>query len=200
MKALITVGCKTDHGGIIVLGDFSFLVDGKAVHLDGMTHFCPKCKIQSRAISSNQGFMTVSGRSIVAVGDSSSCGSKYLKASDLAVMSNGSGISKLNTPTSSLTSNFIQNNEEKIINKLYWSYGGNYIPLENKSRFFDDLNLHIETTGYEIGESVDVEISPECKDLETFKKFSVSLTVDSDGKGLLKNVFQGKTIIIDTEY
>lgn len=45
-----------------------------------------------------------------------------------------------------------------------------------------------------------MEISPECKDLETFKKFSVSLTVDSDGKGLLKNVFQGKTIIIDTEY
>jgi len=200
MKALITVGCKTDHGGIIVLGDFSFLVDGKAVHLDGMTHFCPKCKIQSRAIASNQGFMTVSGKSIVAVGDSSSCGSKYLKASDLAVMSNGSGISKVNTPTSSLTSNFIQNNEEKIINKLYWSYGGNFISLENKSRFFDDLNLHIETTGYEIGESVDVEISPECKDLETFKKFSVSLTVDSDGKGLLKNVFQGKTIIIDTEY
>lgn len=39
MKALITVGCKTDHGGIIILGDSSFLVEGKAVHLDGMTHF-----------------------------------------------------------------------------------------------------------------------------------------------------------------
>ncbi len=36
MKALITVGCKTDHGGIIVLGDSSFLVEGKAVHLDGI--------------------------------------------------------------------------------------------------------------------------------------------------------------------
>jgi len=30
MKALITVGCKTDHGGIIALGDPSFLVEGKA--------------------------------------------------------------------------------------------------------------------------------------------------------------------------
>ena len=62
MKALITVGCKTDHGGIIVLGDSSFLVEGKAVHLDGMTHFCPKCKVQSRAIASNQGFMVVGGK------------------------------------------------------------------------------------------------------------------------------------------
>ena len=68
MKALITVGCKTDHGGIIVLGDSSFLVEGKAVHLDGMTHYCPKCRVQSRAIASNQGFMIVGGKSIVAVG------------------------------------------------------------------------------------------------------------------------------------
>jgi uncharacterized Zn-binding protein involved in type VI secretion len=90
MKALITLGCKTDHGGIIVLGDSSFIVEGKAVHLDGMTHFCPKCKVQSRAIASNQGFMIVGGKSIVAVGDTSTCGSKYLKISDLAVMSNGS--------------------------------------------------------------------------------------------------------------
>ena len=95
MKALITVGCKTDHGGIIVLGDSSFLVEGKAVHLDGMTHFCPKCKVQSRAIASNQGFMVVGGKSIVAVGDTSSCGSKYLEISDLAVMSSGASSPKI---------------------------------------------------------------------------------------------------------
>ena len=89
MKALITIGCKTDHGGIIVQGDSSFLIEGKAVHLDGMTHYCPKCQVQSRAIASNQGFMIVSGKSIVAVGDTSTCGSKYLKLSDLAVISNG---------------------------------------------------------------------------------------------------------------
>jgi len=91
MKALITVGCMTDHGAVISLGDSSYVVDGKAVHLDGMTHFCPRCKVQSKAIASNQGFMMVSGRSIVAVGDQSTCGSRYLKISDLAVMDRGSG-------------------------------------------------------------------------------------------------------------
>ena len=104
MKALITVGCKTDHGGIIILGDSSFLVEGKAVHLDGMTHFCPKCKVQSRAIASNQGFMIVGNKSIVAVGDTSTCGSKYLKISDIAVMSNRSSFTK---KISSNTNSFV---------------------------------------------------------------------------------------------
>jgi len=111
MKALITVGCKTDHGGIIVLGDSSFLVDGKAVHLDGMTHYCPKCKVQSHAISSNQGFMIVSGKSIIADGDTSTCGSRYMKISSMAVITGGP--SKRNLTPSFMTS--LQNNlvEEK---------------------------------------------------------------------------------------
>ena len=108
MKALITVGCKTDHGGIIILGDSSFLVEGKAVHLDGMTHYCPLCKVQSRALASNQGFMIVGGKSIVAADDTSTCGSRYLKISDLAVMSNGSG--RFET-SSKNTNNFISQRE-----------------------------------------------------------------------------------------
>lgn len=110
MKALITVGCKTDHGGIIILGDSSFLVEGKAVHLDGMTHYCPLCKVQSRALASNQGFMIVGGKSIVAADDTSTCGSRYLKISDLAVMSNGVNSSKI---VSSDTNSFISEPKQK---------------------------------------------------------------------------------------
>ncbi len=116
MKALITVGCKTDHGGIIVLGDSSFLVEGKAVHLDGMTHFCPKCKVQSRAIASNQGFMVVGGKSIVAVGDTSSCGSKYLKISDLAVMSSGASSPKI-----------VSNNTNSFVAEPNFKYGQKFV-------------------------------------------------------------------------
>ncbi|WP_180054605.1 MULTISPECIES: PAAR domain-containing protein [unclassified Acinetobacter] len=199
MKALITVGCKTDHGGIIVLGDASFLVEGRAVHLDGMTHYCPKCKVQSRAIASNQGFMTVGGKSIVAVNDTSSCGSKYLKNSDLAVMTKGVGIAKSKT-SELLVNDLIDKDKDKIINKIYWSYGKTFTPLEEKSRFFDDLNVHIEAIGYEEGENIDVEINPDSSNFDTFEKFTVSITINNEGKGLFKNVFQGKTIIIDTEY
>ena len=44
MQAFITKGCFTNHGGKIIEGDDSWLVDGKGVHLEGMGHFCPKCK------------------------------------------------------------------------------------------------------------------------------------------------------------
>jgi uncharacterized Zn-binding protein involved in type VI secretion len=86
MQVLITVGCMDDHSAVVSISDSSFMVDGKAVHLDGMRYFCPKCKVQSKEIASNQGFMVVGSRSIVAVGDKSTCGSKYLNISDLAVM------------------------------------------------------------------------------------------------------------------
>ncbi|MCU4352784.1 PAAR domain-containing protein [Acinetobacter ursingii] len=116
MKALITVGCMTDHGGMIILGDFSFLVEGKAVHLDGMTHYCPRCKVQSRAIASNQGIMIVGGKSIVAVSDTSTCGSKYLKISDLAVMNNGISNSKI-----------VSNNTNSFVSEPKPKYGQRFL-------------------------------------------------------------------------
>jgi uncharacterized Zn-binding protein involved in type VI secretion len=200
MQALITVGCMTDHGGIIVLGDSSFVVEGKAVHLEGMTHFCPKCKVQSRAIASNAGFMIVGGKSIVAVGDSSTCGSKYFKVSDLVVMSNGFGSERNSTSSLIIANKLVEPQKEKLIEKIYWSYGDKFIPLEEKSRFFDDLNLHVETLGYSPGESVDIKVNPESSEIYTFQSFTVYIKLDPNGKGIFKNVFQGKTIIIDTEY
>lgn len=50
MQAFITKGCFTDHGGQILEGDDSWIVDGKGVHLEGMVHYCPKCKVMSKAI------------------------------------------------------------------------------------------------------------------------------------------------------
>ncbi|QHH94515.1 hypothetical protein FPL18_12060 [Acinetobacter gyllenbergii] len=45
MQAFITRGCFTNHGGKIVEGDDFWLVDGKAAHLEGMSHYCPKCNV-----------------------------------------------------------------------------------------------------------------------------------------------------------
>lgn len=44
MNALIPLGCKTTHGGTVTEANSSFLVDGKVVHLEGMSHYCPLCK------------------------------------------------------------------------------------------------------------------------------------------------------------
>ena len=92
MKAFITKGCFTDHGGKIDQGDDSWIVEGKAVHLEGMTHYCPKCNIISKAIASERGFILVNGRNVIVAGDISTCGARYMKISDLIVRDKGSGL------------------------------------------------------------------------------------------------------------
>lgn len=91
MKALITIGCKTDHGGIVVEADSSFLVEGKAVHLEGMKHVCPKCKKTVSAISLGKGFLTVGSKTIIMAGDKATCGATFLPKQSLVVRTNGGG-------------------------------------------------------------------------------------------------------------
>ena len=91
MKALITLGCKTTHGGIITEADSSFLVDGIAVHLEGMKHYCPKCKTISIAQSSGRGFMMVGSKTIIMANDKSTCGAAFIPNQSLVLRMSGSG-------------------------------------------------------------------------------------------------------------
>lgn len=102
MQAFITKDCFTDHGGRILEGDDSWIVEGKGVHLEGMTHYCPKCKVLSKAIATQRGFIQVNGRNIIVAGDTSTCGSKYIKISDLAIRCSGSGSGNTISPVSNL--------------------------------------------------------------------------------------------------
>ena len=79
MQAFITKGCFTDHGGKIIQGDDSWIIEGKGIHLEGMTHYCPKCKVLSKAIATENGFMQINGRNPIVAGDVSTCGAKYIK-------------------------------------------------------------------------------------------------------------------------
>src|SRR5690606_23382412 len=89
--------------------------------------YFPKCNILAKALASNRCFMVVLGRSIVATGDTSTCGSKFLKTSDLAVMNNGIVSIKIDQLISDTAIKYIEEKEEKIINNIYWSYGDNLI-------------------------------------------------------------------------
>ncbi|WP_257228878.1 hypothetical protein [Acinetobacter sp. YH12255] len=60
--------------------------------------------------------------------------------------------------------------------------------------------MHIETSGYAQGDTIDIEIKPESSEINSFHPFTISLDIDAEGKGVLKNIFKGKTILIDTEY
>ena len=76
-QSLITMGSSTSHGGIVSECDPSFIMNGIAVHLHGMKHYCPKCKTVVFAIAAEQSTI-VKGRGVVIAGDKSSCGATFL--------------------------------------------------------------------------------------------------------------------------
>lgn len=76
-KAFIGLGAKTTHGGIVVEGEPSLI-------MNGMTHYCPKCQTMVTAISSDLS-ITVKGRAMLIAGDKTSCGATFLAMQHLTV-------------------------------------------------------------------------------------------------------------------
>lgn len=85
MKPVIVVGNMTTHGGVVQEGEPRWLVDGKSAHLGGMTHYCPKCKIISKAIPDPDS-LNVFGRLLIVAGNKSTCGAEYLPQQHLVVV------------------------------------------------------------------------------------------------------------------
>lgn len=83
-QSLITMGSSTSHGGIVLECDPSFIMDGIAVHLHGMKHYCPKCQMVVSAIAAKQS-TTVKGRGVVIAGDKTTCGATFLGSQFLVV-------------------------------------------------------------------------------------------------------------------
>lgn len=104
-KALVTIGSMTTHGGIVTECDTTFIINGIAVHLNGMKHFCPKCKTVVSAIASDQTTI-VNGRAVVLAGDKTTCGATFLGNQHLVVSqpksssSTSSAMSKLQSTQS----------------------------------------------------------------------------------------------------
>jgi uncharacterized Zn-binding protein involved in type VI secretion len=84
MPAYVTIGSVTSHGGQITQGDSMLPIDGKAVHLVGMTHMCPKCKVTSVAVTGDPLFI-VNGKAAVPMGATASCGAQYQASQSIAI-------------------------------------------------------------------------------------------------------------------
>ena len=53
---------------------------------------------------------------------------------------------------------WIQENKEKKMLEICFSYGNDMIRLQGVSRHSSDVNLHIKTQGYEEGERLDLTL------------------------------------------
>lgn len=85
---------------------------------------------------------------------------------------------------------------KKQVIKLYWTYGENHQPLTDESRHYVDMNLHIETTNYAPGESIEVTITSDDGDIILNKKTILNITgvVDSQGMCLIEKPFKDGTL------
>ncbi|SPL70301.1 PAAR domain-containing protein [Acinetobacter stercoris] len=195
----ITIGCPTTGGGVVQEGDSSFQIEGIPIACVGHKATCPLHNTVSVIISGDQ-YFKVGGKPAARAGDSLSCGCKLLPKQSLVVGDNGGGFSMGGSNNSFSNSSFQDEVKKKEINEIYWSYGDQFIVLSDKSRYFDDLNVHIKTSGYSVGEIVDIEIKPVESELDTFDSFTVSVKIDKNGEGVSENIFKNKKFIVDTEY
>ncbi|EDX3117333.1 hypothetical protein B6O77_004542 [Salmonella enterica subsp. enterica serovar Mississippi] len=87
-----------------------------------------------------------------------------------------------------------QDNKEKKITSISWSYGEEQTELSDISRHYVDLNLHIRTEGYVSGESVSCQIAYSDFD-NNEKELTVSGEVNSEGNVFIENVFSGIDVL-----
>ncbi|RDU59294.1 hypothetical protein [Helicobacter sp. MIT 14-3879] len=75
--------------------------------------------------------------------------------------------------------------EEKQITEIYFSYGDDEIRLNDTSKHYKDINLHITTQGYNEGEEVEVKIKTQDN------SFTLKGKVNNN-KVFIKNAFKDK--------
>lgn len=87
-------------------------------------------------------------------------------------------------------------NSEKKVTQLYWSYGDSFTRLNGPSRHYVDLNLHAETQNYAPGETVTVTI--EYPDGDTLingaRQLTLTGTTNAQGTAVFKELFKNGTL------
>ena len=182
-RAVVRVGDTTTHGGYVtetLSGNIEIF--GKAVTGIGCIGYCPKCEKEFQIIQGSHRFYFM-GREVTLEGMYTSCGAQLIASQNMVVVDDSEG-SKVEQ--ASFQPNVNKTKQKEIV-ELYWSYGKEHIKLADVSRFYTDLNLHIVTKGYQVGESVEANIEYDTED--GVQEFLVSGIVGKDGIAVFEYVF-----------
>ncbi|WP_180157980.1 DUF2345 domain-containing protein, partial [Acinetobacter sp. YH12045] len=90
---------------------------------------------------------------------------------------------------------------KKKIKKIYWSYGENENRIGESSRFYTDVNLHIETENYADGETVTVKVkNPVYEKISNQNEFLEFQATIKNGAAKIKNILKNeKSLILNEE-
>ncbi|MFT6465257.1 PAAR domain-containing protein [Pseudomonas sp. NyZ704] len=184
----IGIGSKTSTGGEVIEGNEGVVFDDLVASSVGHKATCPACKKGIGEI------IAVGGRTVqlpaglaARAGDYIACGcppgsNTLLAQSSISVSNIHSG-----SPFSarSFGNGFMP--VSKSIDRLYFSYGEGKTPLADSSRFYTDLNLHAETSGYSPGDLIEISVAG-------VTDTTVSGRVREDGSVLIPGVFTSRSL------
>lgn len=211
---IIRSGDSTSHGGRVLEGSQTEICHGKPIACLGHKVWCPKCKGSYPIVEGVQ-TTTIFGKGVAVAGMKTACGATLIPSQFTDVITPGScgGASAARKPAVRMAQTLSaaegapvgaggpgEASAARSIKRIWWSYGKDETPLEDVSRHYVDLNLHVEVENYANGESIRLHVRNEDgTDLVAgLSAMTISLPVGADGTGKLLNVFEGKTVQIGT--
>nr|WP_081984325.1 PAAR domain-containing protein [Massilia sp. JS1662] len=212
---IIRKGDPTSHGGTVLEGSLTDICHGKPIAYIGHRVHCPKCRGDFPIV---EGVVTTTfyGKGVAIAGMKTSCGASLIPTQFTDIVEYGGGSqasdvgrqahekSAVFEPQGSAPSDVSQESEErsagrdKVVKRLFWTYGMSELPLEEVSRHYVDLNLHVDTENYSPGETVDITIRNDdgSELMAGVQSLDLQAVVGPDGAAKIPDVFKGKTVQI----
>jgi uncharacterized Zn-binding protein involved in type VI secretion len=212
---IIRKGDPTSHGGTVLEGSLTDICHGKPIAYIGHRVHCPKCRGDFPIV---EGVVTTTfyGKGVAIAGMKTSCGASLIPTqfTDIVEYGGGSQASDVGRqahdnaaafePQGSAPSDVSQESEEKsvgrdkVVKRIFWTYGMSELPLEEVSRHYVDLNLHVDTENYSPGETVDITIRNDdgSELMAGVQAMELQAVVGPDGVAKIPDVFKGKTVQI----
>lgn len=186
----VGIGSRTSTGGAVIEGNPGILFDGLVASSVGHKASCPKCKKGvGPIVAVGPRTVTLPAGPAARAGDYIACGcpagSNTLLAEGTVHIGSQSG-----ARGAMLLAGGRQVEVSRSIDRIYWSYSESKTPVADASRFYVDLNLHAETTGYELGEKVEIQ-------LEGPVDRVVTGTVEQDGTVFIPEVFRNQRLELE---
>jgi uncharacterized Zn-binding protein involved in type VI secretion len=201
-------GDATSSGGQVITGSPFTDIDGKPVARVNDKATCPTHK-GTFPIVDGDPTTIIDGEAVALHGSSLSCGCKVIAAQQVRVFvdtgggGGGSGVgsssagaavaASAQTGAVLVGSQPSETGSAKEVLGVTWSYGPDATPLSRVSRHYADLNVHVETRNYAVGETVEIAV----RNLDDGGSvMRCTAEVDVDGRATAMNVFQTRHVAL----
>ncbi|MDO7929187.1 PAAR domain-containing protein [Pseudomonas sp. KFB-139] len=156
-RKMIGVGAPTSTGGAVLEGNVGINIDS-AVNTSSVGHMasCPVCSPgKGPIVAVGPRTIILPAGPVALEGDYVACGCP--PESNTVIFGQSTVFGGAEHTNASFVS-IAAVGKVKSIKEIYFSYGSSHEPLADVSRFYVDLNVHVKTSGYEVGEVIDIKV------------------------------------------